>query len=327
MSRSDTPLQMPQAPGGGYNTVGSPGAVLTYQSVTMQGVSYTIPTKTVTIHNDTKQTIYPYFYDPNTGQAKGTNSWLDPFDAHNEEYRAYIGYQVGTTDYLGLQHGQWITMDVPLVFWDSGRIAFATSPVNFLPSDKNVNPGTGGVINPMQFFYYGTDKKTPTARYVVPAVASSQNNGLIMYYHCDGLARGPTADALVGYGESTFRDKAFLTAVSEHFSPPNPIPKDYLNTSVNYDVSYVNSILLPIAMEATKVPVPNNPGVAADYGWIGARIPLPGGRGQHPGQDRQFHQERCDEWPGELFPVQRQGPRLAPFLQSVPLQGSPASAP
>lgn len=274
----DAPLEMPRAPSstyGTYNTVASPSGVLTYGSVVMKvnGVDTTfpIPTKQITIHNNTKQTIYPFLYDANTGQAsenhKITGSWLDPFDKHNEEYRAYIGYQVGTTDYLGLEKNQSITIDVPLVFWDGGRIAFATSSHHFLPAEQN-----GSGINPFQFYYYnpGGTNPSPSSRYVVPAVSSSQNNGIVMYYHRSGLANGPADDATHGYGEFTYRDQNFLTAVSKYYIPSNPLPKDYLNTSVNYDVSYVDSFLLPIAMEATKVPVPNNPGVAADYGWIGA---------------------------------------------------------
>ena len=145
----------------------SPANVLTYGSVVMKvnGVDTTfpIPTKQITIHNNTKQTIYPFMFDANTGQAqengKDTNSWLDPFDKHNEEYRAYIGYQDGTTDNLGLKKGQSITINVPLVFWDGGRIAFATSKKHFLPANKD-----GSGVNPFQFYYYNPGDTNPRPR-------------------------------------------------------------------------------------------------------------------------------------------------------------------
>ena len=178
------------APDGGYDMVSGLSDVLftgpwTYSNTdTGQAETTPVPTKQVTIHNDTKQTIYPFLYDPNTGKSSA-GGYFDPFDKHEQQYRGYIGYQQGNTDYLGLKPEQSITIDVPLVFWDSGRMSIATSSVHFLPADKKANPNTAGV-NPFRFYYFNPDAITPTARYVVPAVASSQSNGLVMYYHCTG---------------------------------------------------------------------------------------------------------------------------------------------
>jgi hypothetical protein len=52
---------------------------------------------------------------------------------------------------------------------------------------------------------------------------------------------------------------------------------------INYDVSYVDNMALPVAMEALDVPVPvqtvpplnpanPNPGPRLPYGWIGAAL-------------------------------------------------------
>jgi hypothetical protein len=49
-----------------------------------------VPVKQITLYNNTKQTIYPFLYDPNTGQSKD-GGYYDPFDGHDQEYRGYIG--------------------------------------------------------------------------------------------------------------------------------------------------------------------------------------------------------------------------------------------
>ncbi len=81
-------VQMPLAPPGSpgtYNTVSSLGAVLFTGNATVGNV----PVKQITLYNNTKHTIYPFLYDPNTGQST-TGGYYDPFDAHGQQYRAYI---------------------------------------------------------------------------------------------------------------------------------------------------------------------------------------------------------------------------------------------
>jgi hypothetical protein len=94
---------------------------------------------------------------------------------------------------------------------------------------------------------------------------------------------GPTNDAPAQLAEFTIRDKYLLTL------PTGPIiQKNFpgeVHALVNYDVSYVDSMMLPVAMEALDVPVPipnpNTPppptppvnpplGPELPYGWIGA---------------------------------------------------------
>src|SRR5262245_56813024 len=57
---------------------------------TGSGTVGNVPTKTITLYNNTDQTIYPFLYDANNGFAGGP---YDPFDAHAQEYRLYVGYQ------------------------------------------------------------------------------------------------------------------------------------------------------------------------------------------------------------------------------------------
>ncbi len=258
-------VQMPLAPPGSpgtYNTVSSLSDVLFLGNSTVGNV----PVKQITLYNNTKHTIYPFLYDPNTGQST-TGGYYDPFDAHGQQYRAYIGYTQNGVDYMGLEAGHSITINVPLVFWDSGRAAIATDASHFLPTDPNTSKASP-VTNPFFFFYKNLDG-TNTARYVENAASSSDGNGIVMFYHTSdpNAGVGPGSDAPAQLIEFTIRDAAFLTKVSQDV---NAIDPSQLVTLINYDVSYVDHLVLPVAMEATGVPVPNT-NVAKDYGWIGAR--------------------------------------------------------
>ena len=142
-------LEMPLAPEGSpgrYNTVSSLSDVL----FTGNDVVGDTPIKQITFYNNTNQTLYPFFYDPNTGRSE-TGYYYDPFDGHNEEYRGYIGYTSDGKNYLGLPAGQSITVNMPYVFWDSGRAAVATDPTDFLPKDPNTSKASP-ITNPFFFF-------------------------------------------------------------------------------------------------------------------------------------------------------------------------------
>jgi hypothetical protein len=125
--------------------------------------------KHITITNNSPETIYPFLEDANNRTAipgdpapapnyTGTGMF-DPFDPLNHEYRGYIGYtqQVNgqTVTYMGLLPGSAITINVPLAFWDAGRIIITTDSADLL--------GTGGNGNPFLYFdqstqvtYYGS---------------------------------------------------------------------------------------------------------------------------------------------------------------------------
>ena len=66
---------------------------------------------------------------------------FDPFDPIVQEYRGYIGYRSADgKDYLGLLPGQSITVNVPLAFWDAGRLIIST--------DSVVSPGGSDLLGP-----------------------------------------------------------------------------------------------------------------------------------------------------------------------------------
>src|SRR5262249_24549684 len=98
-------------------------------------------TRTITITNTTDQSNYPILRGANVGKdPHNTNhtvnpaDWYDPQDYHNQEYRAYIGYQNGSGQFLGLPAHSSIEIRVPLVFWDSENTYIVTDGRNLLKS-------------------------------------------------------------------------------------------------------------------------------------------------------------------------------------------------
>jgi hypothetical protein len=203
------------------------------------------PEKTVTITNNSGQTIFPILRDANTGSIDGV--FYDPKDLHNREYRGYIGYQQGGTNYLGLPAHRTITFSVPLVFWDGTNLYIATDGRDMVPA---------GAQAPNPFEY-----NPASIRSIAGAVGG--NSGLVMWYTVkDDLAHTPTPDAPAQLTEFTIRDP-YLARFN--------VPGSQTIKLINYDVSYVDSNLLSVAMEATSVPIPNT-AVSADYGWIGSTL-------------------------------------------------------
>src|SRR5262249_6911361 len=177
-----------------------PGNELSNLLFTGNGTVGNVPTKTITLYNNTDQTIYPFLYDANNGFAGGP---YDPFDAHAQEYRLYVGYQSEGTNYLGLQAQSSISFAVPLVFWDSGRISIATDRSNLLPTtngqvNTKTNKNTQNVENPFHFEFYNLDN-TPTQIVTVGGitVTNLQTNtessiGVLLYYKCSDNAGDDT---------------------------------------------------------------------------------------------------------------------------------------
>ena len=89
------------------------------------------------------------------------------------------------------------------------------------------------------------------------------DKGLVMFYHA-ATSSTPAPDAPAQLTEFTIRDP-YLT----HWL------NDEAQTGIlfNYDVSYVDNLVAPIAMEATNVPITNQaPPINQSYGWAGANL-------------------------------------------------------
>ncbi|HAB19327.1 MAG TPA: hypothetical protein DCE44_23220, partial [Verrucomicrobiales bacterium] len=227
-----------------------------------------IPLKTIAIKNNTPYTVYPVVRDGNEAETTGITVGLyDPYDPPKTEYRGYIGYQGTNNDYyFGLQSGQTITIRVPLVFWNAARMGIATDGRYMTPAAGDPNP-----------YNYNLNSQ----RVIVAAEPADSNvndlsdprtNGVVMWYRSALVA--PALDSPDQLVEWTFRDEKYLSNPQINARTDNQIPSSQKVTLVNYDVSYVDSLFLPVAMEALDVPVPapptpftQNPG---PYGWIGS---------------------------------------------------------
>ena len=236
-----------------------------------------VPLKRITLFNNSNQTVYPMIYAENTAEDKQPGQYFgkglyDPFDALAQEYRGYIGYQVKNSDgtkgdYLGLPAHQQIVVSVPLVFWDSGRIAISTD------GTLMEKPGT-------PFYYQPNALRFTTASNNFHHAATT--GGVIQWYHyTEGPAVVINPDTPTQLIEQTFRDVWMGSQTDGQYNLPTwpdiqkQAPQPNL-TLINYDVSYVDAMMLPVAMEATDVVVPfTKPGDknhTRAYGWAGANL-------------------------------------------------------
>jgi hypothetical protein len=122
---------------------------------------------------------------------------------------------------------------------------------------------------------------SPTARYtstgfeLIVSNGSTTTNGAVMWYHAL-KAENPGNDAAFQLTEVTFRsdwyDKTKAPTNFELFMGPGG--GGYLENNfdiADYDVSYVDTAYLPVAMEARAVPIQSSsPVVAPPFGWVGS---------------------------------------------------------
>src|SRR5262249_58845986 len=99
----------------------------------------------------------------------------------------------------------------------------------------------------------------------------------VLWYRAQGaggLAEGPAGSAPAQLGEMTFRSDIFADSryLTHKDIDPNGKSGETHNL-VNYDVSYVDSMTLPVAMEADDVPLDPKGKMTtqtAPFGWVGA---------------------------------------------------------
>ena len=219
------------------------GRILTYGK---DSDGNTVPLKTLRITNNTAQTVYPIMRDPNDGP-------YDPYDPFLKDYRGYIGYKVGTKYYFGLKTGQSILVRLPLVLWNGGRILIGTD-------GQYLTPPTGRP-NPLRYDRDGM-------RSIADAQTSGNTipNGVVMWYR--GKNEGIAVDSEDQLAEWTVRDHQYLANPQITAKSQNKIPDNQLVTLINYDVSNVDSLYLPLAMEANDVwLVPQGGTLPLRTGW------------------------------------------------------------
>lgn len=228
-----------------------------------------IPMKVFKITNNATFTVYPVMRDGNEAEtAKDSGVGLyDPYDPVKTEYRGYIGYQGEDNQYyFGLQTGQTITLRVPLVFWNGARMGIVTDGRYLAPAV--------GAPNPLRYDV-NAQRVIVTAEHADPddsAPPDPKKDGVVMWYRSALIA--PALDSPDQLLEWTIRDQAYLSNPQINARTHHLIPSDQKVTLINYDVSYVDNMFLPVAMEALDVPVPAPPTPfnqnRGPYGWIGS---------------------------------------------------------
>jgi hypothetical protein len=274
-ARAADPL-MPAGPGGVQPFDPNPAApgsltrrFMTY-GVDADGI--TVPLKTLRITNNTAQTVYPIMRDPNSNVLASNPAvgLYDPYDPPNKEYRGYIGYEQSGKFHFGLKTGESILVSLPLVFWNGARIGIGTDSKYLAPT---------GLPNPLRY-------RINSQRSITRAQTSGDTirNGVVMWYRAE-IAEAPNDDAEDQLAEWTIRDHGYLVNPKITAKTRSEIPDNQLVTLINYDVSNVDNLYLPLAMAANDVwvvpqksgtgPNPNRTGwkpgsVPNVYGWTGA---------------------------------------------------------
>ena len=225
-----------------------------------------VPLKTIRITNNTADTVYPIMRDPNSNilERNPAVGLYDPYDPPLKEYRGYIGYEERGRFYFGLKKGESILVSLPLVFWNGARIGIGTDGKYLTPS---------GLPNPLRY--------DPNAH---RSITNAISNGVVLWYRAE-IAKAPNDDTEDQLAEWTIRDHDYLVNAKITRKTFSEIPDNQLVTLINYDVSNVDNLYLPLAMAANDVwvvpqksgtgPNPNRtgwkPGSDPDvYGWTGA---------------------------------------------------------
>ena len=228
----------------------------------------TIPTKTFSIVNNSPFTVFPVMRDANDATLSTTNltGLYDPYDPTDLEYRGYIGYRTNGQFNFGLPPGTAVTFRVPLVFWNGARMGLVTDGRYLTPGPNEPNPLR---YDPNSLRVIASAEPPDPE---VPAAAPLGTNAVVMWYRAGLIA--PALDSPDQLVEWTIRDQDYLSNPKITARTLGLIPDSEKVTLINYDVSYVDNMFLPVAMEALSVPVPapptpftQNPG---PFGWIGS---------------------------------------------------------
>src|SRR5262249_24596833 len=146
-------------------------------------------------------------------------------------------------------------------FWEGGRLYFATNGPVPLSSAKD--PGNP-LQNNTEWFYdpaapsyvvAPSDPKSPTpygASFKDPVTDYANENAVVMWYHKRGQATDLRFGVPARLTEMTFRDP------NQYFIAPD-MPGQEVDTIINYDVSYVDSLAMPASMEGPNVPLRGAP--------------------------------------------------------------------
>jgi hypothetical protein len=243
MSRS---LHAAHPPREGLTTAPASGViVMPASNVSAPGdVMYQNPDlKTIVIYNNLDSTVFPILEGENSAtpvkDPSSKSNVLPTYDHRergirannkfgwNEEYRAYVGY-TGTdgVSYLGLPPHTSVTVPVPMAIWDSGRLQIVEDTQS--AQDLLLNSAIPFTYEPNALQYAESIGKLQTR-------PGNIQSAMLLLYH-SGTALGINSDAPSQLVEFTIRD------------PSVPVPNT--KASFDYDISYLDALYLPVALEA-----------------------------------------------------------------------------
>src|SRR5262249_19527877 len=153
-----------------------------------------------------------------------------------------------------------ILVKLPLVFWNAARIHIGTDGKYMAPTgDPNPLRYRGGNLS--QRSITNAEKSDDTIR-----------NGVVMWYRADRRPEGPSDDAEDSLAEWTVRDHDYLTNPDITQRTSGKIPDSECVTLINYDVSNVDTLYVPLAMAANNAWV--LPPKGNRNGWADGGHPL-----------------------------------------------------
>jgi hypothetical protein len=221
--------------------------------------------KMIIIYNHSDATVYPMLEGENsatnTPDPSQTPNPIPTYDQSetgielnnkymwNQEYRAYVGYTgPDGVNYLGLPAHTSVTAPVPMAIWDSGRLNIVEDTQ--ATQDLLLNSSIPFTYNPTALQYAESIENLQTSH-------DSVQHAMLLLYHSE-VALGITSDAPSQLLEFTIRD------------PSVPVPNT--TESFDYDVSYLDALYLPVALEA--VGGTDSSGKETQFGYVGTTLTL-----------------------------------------------------
>jgi hypothetical protein len=157
------------------------------------------------------------------------------------------------------------------------------------PSELTLSgPVNGGVTTPTAFTFNLVTSPPGSPQVLAPTTAryiqggfplttngsspTTTDNGVVMWYHAF-YAQSPNNDAPFQLTEYTFRGMFYDSSpnAGTYFKDliGSDVYKGVIGDSADYDLSFVDTINLPVALEATNASV-GIPGVQEPFGWVGS---------------------------------------------------------
>lgn len=233
--------------------------------------------KTITFTNYSPNTAYPFLrtanggQDPNDSTKNGPQQgFYDPQDLQNKEFREYLGYSKGGKDYLGVPPGATIKFQVPLVLWDGDNLSLVEDGTYLTASGNEPGAHIFNYNKQAKITVVGTKPVSGTVWVQGSAHYPQGETPLVMFYFADTKPATVPNDAPAQLAEVTFRDPYLRHFIKDSFQT---------FALINYDVSYVNTLVAPAAIEASNVPITSGAVASnnltyyrpnADFGWNGS---------------------------------------------------------